>query len=462
MKYSLEFAILTNKYASGNRTVKQSGGSMHLHVDSEHTAGATATEGFSLYVGPWMTVNQDRRYTKHIYAGSQRIVSKVGDVSSFSSSTDDPRGVPYVGKDEATRVDSIGTRAKYAVQTARVGGLYAKFGVPYGGRDNNVYPDEVPEPAPERSAGSLPAWETGRFFHHPDHLGSSSRVTDRNGKVVQAVEYVPFGEVFLDLRNSDWGTPYLFNAKELDGETGLYYYGARYYDPRLCLWLSADPLSILSTANSSYRYCRSNPVNLTDPTGLFDTKSEAQKYAGDNFPQAGVLMDTKSGKWFVSLNEDATDSYSTGPVLTRYFGPYNPYKTPSYPLNSVISAFGIANGTKSELLKMAFKKPDEVLSLIRYHSVFKYLGNVGAWANIIYTGNSIYDYYSHGGSDAWVYGKYFLDISFSIAAMTITGYPLGPIVLTASALYFMLDLATDGFGLDYTTPEPFTRKEDDN
>ena len=96
---------------------------MHLHVDSEHTAGATATEGFSLYVGPWMTVNQDHRYTKHIYAGSRRIVSKVGDVSSFSSSGNDPRGVPYVGRDEATEVDSIGTRGRYAARTARVRGL---------------------------------------------------------------------------------------------------------------------------------------------------------------------------------------------------------------------------------------------------------------------------------------------------------------------------------------------------
>ena len=37
--------------------------------------------------------------------------------------------------------------------------------------------------------------------------------------------------------------PYLFNGKELDTETGLYYYGARYYDPRVSLWLNVDPLS---------------------------------------------------------------------------------------------------------------------------------------------------------------------------------------------------------------------------
>lgn len=42
-------------------------------------------------------------------------------------------------------------------------------------------------------------------------------------------------------RNNIWNTPYLFNAKEFDEETGLYYYGARYYEPRLSLWMSTDP-----------------------------------------------------------------------------------------------------------------------------------------------------------------------------------------------------------------------------
>ena len=42
------------------------------------------------------------------------------------------------------------------------------------------------------------------------------------------IEYVPFGEVFIEERNNIWITPYLFNAKEFDEETGMYYYGARY------------------------------------------------------------------------------------------------------------------------------------------------------------------------------------------------------------------------------------------
>ncbi|MEH2875017.1 RHS repeat-associated core domain-containing protein [Segatella copri] len=61
-------------------------------------------------------------------------------------------------------------------------------------------------------------------------------------EVVQSIEYVPFGEVFVEERNNIWNTPYLFNAKEFDEETGLYYYGARYYDSRHSLWISTDPM----------------------------------------------------------------------------------------------------------------------------------------------------------------------------------------------------------------------------
>ena len=75
-------------------------------------------------------------------------------------------------------------------------------------------------------------YEKMRFYYHPDHLGSSSYITNLDGEVVQHIEYVPFGEVFIEERNNIWNTPYLFNAKEFDEETGMYYYGARYYESR--------------------------------------------------------------------------------------------------------------------------------------------------------------------------------------------------------------------------------------
>ncbi|WP_310591154.1 RHS repeat-associated core domain-containing protein, partial [Prevotella disiens] len=85
--------------------------------------------------------------------------------------------------------------------------------------------------------------------------------------VSQHIEYVPFGEVFIEERNNTWNTPYLFNAKEFDEETGMYYYGARYYEPRLSLWMSADPKQDKYPNVSSYCYVMDNPIKLIDPDG---------------------------------------------------------------------------------------------------------------------------------------------------------------------------------------------------
>ncbi len=131
----------------------------------------------------------------------------------------------------------------------------------------------------ERGAG-------GTYFYHPDHLGSSSLITNGSGDLVQHIQYVPFGEVFVEERNATWSTPYKFNGKELDEETGLAYYHARYYDPRTSVWLSVDPLveedgffsgeiangGIYNSKNLSYyAYCYNNPVVLGDPTGKWPT-----------------------------------------------------------------------------------------------------------------------------------------------------------------------------------------------
>ncbi|WP_164875604.1 RHS repeat-associated core domain-containing protein, partial [Apibacter sp. HY039] len=87
---------------------------------------------------------------------------------------------------------------------------------------------------------------------------------------VQHVEYVPFGEVFVEERNNSWNTPYLFNGKELDEETGLYYYGARYYNPRESIFLSVDQM--VEMTMTPYQYTYQNPINYTDPTGMMPNK----------------------------------------------------------------------------------------------------------------------------------------------------------------------------------------------
>jgi RHS repeat-associated protein len=93
-------------------------------------------------------------------------------------------------------------------------------------------------------------------------------------KHTQHIEYLPYGETFFERRDY-WNTLYKFNAKELDAETGLYYYGARYYTPEVSVWLSVDPLADKYPSMSPFMYCAGNPMRYIDPDGrvIVDPKS---------------------------------------------------------------------------------------------------------------------------------------------------------------------------------------------
>ena len=275
--------------ADGERTVKTSGESDQVYVNSEFAGGRTNTAKFSLYVSPYLVANQGGRYTKHIYIGSQRVVSKIGDFDSYGS---DPRRIQYAGSE--TDGLSVDYKAKYTEQLQVIKDNYATFAVPYNGEDNNDYVDgkgfccndgsleaaqsRVMARAMKNNFQEGDSYEKMQFYYHPDHLGSSSYITNLDGEVVQHIEYVPFGEVFIEERNNIWNTPYLFNAKEFDEETGLYYYGARYYDPRVSLWISTDPKQESYFAFSSYVYCGNNPLIYIDPNGKeWEDPAQAEK-----------------------------------------------------------------------------------------------------------------------------------------------------------------------------------------
>ena len=266
--------------ADGERTVKSSGEGEQIYVNSEFSGGRTNTAKFSLYVSPYLVASQGGRYTKHIYIGSQRIVSKLGDLASYGA---DPRRIPYAGN-EADGI-TVDYKAKYALQQQSIKDNYKDFGVTYNGEDNDDYVngrgfccnngslEAAQAKVMTRSAidGNFKPnddYEKMQFYYHPDHLGSSSYITNLDGEVAQHIEYVPFGEVFIEERNNTWNTPYLFNAKEFDEETGMYYYGARYYEPRLSLWMSTDPAQEKYSNISTYCYVSNNPIKYIDIVGL--------------------------------------------------------------------------------------------------------------------------------------------------------------------------------------------------
>jgi RHS repeat-associated protein len=110
--------------------------------------------------------------------------------------------------------------------------------------------------------------EPNWYIYHSDHLGSSAFLTDASGDPTQHLQYMPFGETFVEQRSiTSYYTPYTFSAKERDTETGYSYFGARYYDADISVWLSVDPMADKYPSMSAYIYCAGNPVKLIDPDG---------------------------------------------------------------------------------------------------------------------------------------------------------------------------------------------------
>ncbi len=124
--------------------------------------------------------------------------------------------------------------------------------------------------------------------------GSSTQISDHSANITHHIAYLPSdsyrdGENFFEMRDY-WGTDYKFNAKELDSETGMYYYGARYYTPELSIWLSVDPLSDHPNQidKSPYAAFWNNPIRYNDPDGRCPECPEPSKANnGDMYMSSG-------------------------------------------------------------------------------------------------------------------------------------------------------------------------------
>ena len=126
-----------------------------------------------------------------------------------------------------------------------------------------------------------------RYWYHPNYLEGRGKeiypvnkfpeepacrdgdmITNDNGHIHQYFVYSPFGEnMYQYNRNSDFNSRYRFNGKEIDPETGNQYYGARYYDPKISVWLSVDRMAAKYPHSSPFVFSANNPVMLLDPNG---------------------------------------------------------------------------------------------------------------------------------------------------------------------------------------------------
>lgn len=246
----------------GDRTIKYNlteGSS--LYQNGALINGTMVLSDYKIYPNSYIVITSDNMFTKHYFAGTQRIASRLGDnpgifnrSASSPVTVDQPRNTTLEAENDF----------KIYLEKAGINGesIETEFG--------------------KNSA------QTGLYYLHGDHLGTATFVTDDNAVATQFFLNLPFGETFVEQQIAGkYENPYKFNAKELDSETGLYYYGARYYNPRLSIWYGVDPLAIYNPVLENqfygngehnggvyylgnlnpYIYTYQNPVRYVDPNG---------------------------------------------------------------------------------------------------------------------------------------------------------------------------------------------------
>ncbi len=150
-----------------------------------------------------------------------------------------------------------------------------------------------------------------KLFYHPDHLGSTSLVTNQSGDVVQDVMYLPFGKVLIGTSEER----FLYTGKEWDKESELLYYGARYYDPEFSRFLQPDPViqGVYNPQNlNHYSYVLNNPYKYVDPDGEVAISVELINTVG----VGDFLSGTVYGVAYVGFNPGLAGVGGSGSIIT--------------------------------------------------------------------------------------------------------------------------------------------------
>jgi RHS repeat-associated protein len=277
--------------AEGERVVKLSIENNNLYVNTGDAGSKALPSSFTVYVNPYFSMrNGEGLYTKHIYIGTERIVSKLVDDNVFRNTKGSK---PIFSYDTVKTPEGHSYKMKMKAHIGSILSYYHSFHLKKPRLSDTAFRHykNIQQPAVINPLvidnGSIKeninnaANESLQYWYHSNHLGSTNYVTDVNGKVVQYIEYLPFGEVFMEQR-TDYSSQFTFNGKELDQETGLMYYGARYYDPQTYQWLGVDPKADKYPGLSGYNYCLNNPIVYSDPNGQWASKSGFYVHQGAN------------------------------------------------------------------------------------------------------------------------------------------------------------------------------------
>ena len=243
--------------AANTRTYKLSLYNTNIWINGQQEPLNMQLQQAMFYPNTYLNFNGNGEYTKHYYNGTERIASRLGDNTTTIAINSN------VLEDRKLQVE-------------------------------NLFKEDIQELISEPTQVDMPPMldilnlqpigtPNDIYYYHPNHLGSTSFVTDQNQTITQGFLYAPFGEITTEY-NATFGNDiipkYSFNAKELDEETGMYYYEARYYAPPT--FTSRDPLFEKYFWMSPYAYCANNPVKYVDPTGMEGIVVSGGEYDDEN------------------------------------------------------------------------------------------------------------------------------------------------------------------------------------
>ena len=355
----------TSRYtynAAGERIVKSHGDLEGVYINgAPQGISFHETEDYTIYPAPIITVTKNR-FTKHYFIGSKRIASKIGTGRFSNVYGIGGNNITAGQKDYAARMMQIEKqREEYYKQLGTPPGVPTmkgatadpdNTGIGYNSIITDLGDHSVPEgwiqhpkfngkgdvPGPpiqwsepespdnaQPGYGYIPADTTDTediFFYHSDHLGSTSYITDAKANITQFDAYLPYGELLVDEHTSSEDMPYKFNGKDLDEETGLYYYGARYLNPMASIWYGVDPLAEKFTAMGGYVYTLCNPVKFIDLKGKKPTTKEAaliSKHVYGGSDAADTQRNLRKSGWKVSHMFDDLDLSSESGLKSQFY-----------------------------------------------------------------------------------------------------------------------------------------------
>ena len=405
--------------AGGERFYKFTGMPEMMMVNGEwHTYHALTDP--VLYASPYMVVTP-KGYTKHYYAESERVASKGGG-GGFTGL----HAVADATWDMAGKRDSLHESQKRTMQCLGVElGTVEEDGLKVLDYLND---DDL---------------EAEIYWQHGDHLGSASWVTNRWGKGVQYLYYLPWGEPLADQRLSGYATRYTFSGKERDEETSYGYFGARYYNSDLSIWLSVDPMADKYPGVSPYTYCANNPVVLKDPDGRIfelygdqEDVNEAIQLMNNCFPSSDPIFGLDGNK--VTSRELTNEEYSNFSMEQKAF------------YHTISSTIADESTTSIEIVRNS----NDILIGSFYEQAID-IGDInaigeGAAINCYSTfGHEVAEqraYQNSGGKSSYLFCHFMYGIK---AEEEISGYLRGSVFVLGASLWIDFYRATENDEVEY-------------